>query len=168
MTYDTMVTIQGWLGNDPQLREAGGASVANFRVGCTPRRYHRGRQEWVDGPTQWYGVSAWRALGEHCKRSLHLGDPVIVHGRLSQRRYLRDGVEVTVLEIEATAVGHDLTRGVSSFSKTVGTARRDERAPAPTAAEQPETDPWTVSTGTPAGVSAGETPGVAAAVAGAA
>ena len=85
--------------------------MTNFRLGCTPRRFHRGRQEWVNGPTQWYGVSAWRLLGEHCKRSLHVGDPVIVHGRLNQRSYDRDGVEVTVLEIEAVVVGHDLTRG---------------------------------------------------------
>lgn len=140
MTNDTMVTVQGWLGSEPQLRRAGEVSVANFRLGCTPRRFHRGRQEWADGPTQWYGVSAWRALGEHCKRSLHVGDPVIVHGRLNQRTYDRDGVEVTVLEIEAVAVGHDLTRGVSSFSKTVGATRRDDRRPDPASATV--ADPW--------------------------
>lgn len=154
MTNDTMVTVQGWLGNDPQLREVAGTSVANFRLGCTPRRFHRGRQEWVDGPTQWYGVSAWRVLGEHCKRSLHVGDPVIVHGRLNQRSYDRDGVEVTVLEIEALIVGHDLTRGVSSFSKTVGAVRADGRsqdsagsigspgAAAPSGSTRSTVDPW--------------------------
>lgn len=145
MTSDTMVTVQGWLGNEPQLRQDAGTSVANFRLGCTPRRFHRGRQEWVDGPTQWYGVSAWRLLGEHCKRSLHVGDPVIVHGRLNQRSYDRDGVEVTVVEIEAITVGHDLTRGVSSFSKTVGSVRRDDRPQEPPATAEGR-DPWAVST----------------------
>ncbi len=142
MTIDTMVTVQGWLGGEPQLRQAGAASVANFRVGCTPRRFHRGRQEWVDGPTQWYGVSAWRALGEHCKRSLHVGDPVVVHGRLTQRSYERDGVEVTVLEIEAFAVGHDLTRGVSTFIKTPGPVRRDDRSEERAATVPAGADPW--------------------------
>ncbi len=147
MTNDTMVTVHGWLGNEPQLRQAGGTTVANFRLGSTPRRFHRGRQEWVNGPTQWYGVSAWRMLGEHCKRSLHVGDPVIVHGRLNQRSYDRDGVEVTVLEIDAVSVGHDLTRGISSFSKTVGAAgapRRDDRSETPTDAGVVP-DPWTSS-----------------------
>jgi single-strand DNA-binding protein len=143
MTNDTIVTVQGWLGTEPQLREAAGASVANFRLGCTPRRFHRGRQEWVDGPTQWYGVSAWRVLGEHCKRSLHLGDPVIVHGRLNQRSYDRNGVETIALEIDAIVVGHDLTRGVASFSKTVGAARRDDRPEEPSAPTVPVVvDPW--------------------------
>jgi single-strand DNA-binding protein len=142
MTIDTMVTVQGWLGNEPQLRQAGSASVANFRVGCTPRRFNRVREEWVDGPTQWYGVSAWRTLGEHCKRSLHVGDPVVVHGRLSQRSYEREGVEVTVLEIEALAVGHDLNRGVSSFIKA-GPARRDDRAQGQASTTVPAVvDPW--------------------------
>ena len=149
MSNETMVTVQGWLGNDPQLRDVAGTSVANFRVGCTPRRFHRVRQEWVDGETQWYGVSAWRALGEHCKRSLHVGDPVIVHGRLNQRSYDRNGVEVTVLEIDAVVVGHDLTRGVSSFSKTVGSTRRDDRAQTEPASQGAPTveDPWTVPGG---------------------
>lgn len=146
MTNDTMVTVQGWLGSEPQLRDAAGTSVANFRVGCTPRRFHRGRQEWVDGPTQWYGVSAWRVLGEHCKRSLHMGDPVIVHGRLNQRSYDRNGVEVTALEIEAVTVGHDLSRGIAVFTKTVGSARRDERPQVGDASPATEEDPWAVST----------------------
>jgi single-strand DNA-binding protein len=141
MSNDTMVTVQGWLGNDPQLREAAGTRVANFRVGCTPRRYNRVRGEWIDGPTQWYGVSAWRILGEHCKSSLHVGDPVIVHGRLNQRTYDRNGVEVTAMEIEAITVGHDLSRGISSFSKTVGSTRRDQQAEPDPAAVR---DPWAV------------------------
>lgn len=142
MSNDTMVTIQGWVGSDPNMREVAGTTVTNFRIGCTPRRFHRGRQEWVDGTTQWYGVSAWRLLGEHCKRSLHVGDAVIVHGRLNPRTYDRNGVETTALEIEAVAVGHDLSRGVTVFSKTTGAARRDDRPQQSAAAE----DPWAVET----------------------
>ncbi|MEZ0578540.1 single-stranded DNA-binding protein [Nocardioides sp. MH1] len=139
MINDTIVTIQGWVGSEPQLREVAGTSVTNFRVGCTPRRFNRTRQEWVDGATQWYGVSAWRVLGEHCKRSLNVGDAVIVHGRLNARTYDRNGVEATALEIDAVVVGHDLTRGVTAFSKTVGQVRRDER---PQEQAATPADPW--------------------------
>jgi len=118
MSNDTIVTVQGWLAADPSVRVAGGHTVANFRIGCTPRRFHRGRQEWVDGETQWYSVSAWRTLAANCERSLHRGDPVVVQGRLQHRTYLnRNGVEVVALEIEALTVGHDLNRGVANFSK---------------------------------------------------
>ena len=34
---DSYVTLQGWVGNEVETREAGGANCATFRVGCTPR-----------------------------------------------------------------------------------------------------------------------------------
>jgi single-strand DNA-binding protein len=115
---ESMVTFQGWLGADVQLRSAGGVPVASFRVACTPRRFNRTSQEWSDGPTQWFTVNAWRALAEHCADSLRRGDPVVVHGRLSQSTWVNsEGVECTSVEVEAGFVGHDLTRGRSSFTK---------------------------------------------------
>jgi single-strand DNA-binding protein len=118
MPNETMVTLQGWLGADVQLRQAGDSAVASFRLACTPRRFRRSTQEWVDGPTQWYTVNAWRALGDHCARSLRRADPVVVHGRLNAHTYVnKAGHEVTVFEVEADVVGHDLTRGTSQFTK---------------------------------------------------
>ena len=68
--------------------------------------------------TQWYSVSAWRALGEHCAASLRRGDAVVVHGRLLHSTYVgKSGVEVLDLQIEAITVGHDLTRGSSTFQR---------------------------------------------------
>jgi single-strand DNA-binding protein len=116
---ESMVTFQGWVGADVRLRSAGGVPVASFRVACTPRRFNRTQQEWSDGPTQWFTVNAWRALAEHCADSLRRGDPVVVHGRLGQSTWVNsEGVECTSVEVEASFVGHDLTRGRSSFTKT--------------------------------------------------
>ncbi len=39
---------------------------------------------------------------------------MIVHGRYYQREYEQNETVRTAYELEATAVGHDLTRGVSS------------------------------------------------------
>ncbi len=118
MFNETTVTLQGWVGGDVMLRTAGETVVANFRVACTPRRFSRKTQEWVDGPTQWYTVNAWRALGEHCQHSLNRGDPVVVHGRANSHTYInKAGVEITELEVEATFVGHDLSRGTSAFTR---------------------------------------------------
>jgi len=115
---ESMITLQGYVGAEPVLRQAGGHSVANFRVACTPRRLNRATGEWADAPTQWYAVSAWRKLGENVARSLRKGDAVVVHGRLSARTYInKDGFEVNTWEVEATVVGHDLNRGVSQLMK---------------------------------------------------
>ena len=132
MSNETMVTLQGNVGGDVVLRRVGETCDANIRVACTPRRYQRRTDEWVDGATQWYTVNAWRALGEHCQRSLRRGDPVIVHGRLNARTYVnKNDIEVTTFEVEAVAVGHDLNRGVSQFIRVPRTQGMEQNAAAP-------------------------------------
>lgn len=154
MTNETMVTIQGWVANDPVLRMVGGASVLNFRVGATPRRFSKKTEEWVDGQTQWYGVSAWRHLAENGERSLEKGDPVFVHGRLNHRSYVNSqGLEVVALEIEALTLGHDLTRGSTRFRKVTRVlepSREEAGLPGGGSAE-PSEDPWAEELGEPVG-----------------
>jgi single-strand DNA-binding protein len=113
-----MVTVQGWIGTTPMLKEVAGVPVLHFRLGCTPSHFNRTTGSWVDGETQWYGVSAWRRLASNAEPSLRQGDPVVVHGRLDHRTYVnKSGVEVVALEIDAVTIGHDLTRGTASFVK---------------------------------------------------
>lgn len=115
---DTQVTLTGWLGTTVSLREAGGVPVAGFRLATTPRRYDRKREEWVDGETQWYSVTAWRQLAQNCAASLRNGDPVVLHGRLTTRPWTTNtGKEIVSLEVEATFIGHDLTMGLSRFAR---------------------------------------------------
>jgi single-strand DNA-binding protein len=64
---------------------------------------------------------------------LRKGEPVLVRGRLRVREYEgKDGSRGTETEIDASSVGHDLSRGVAHFSRT-------RRAPGETAAESAET-----------------------------
>jgi len=123
---DSMITIRGWLGADVTLREVGEVPVASFRLACTPRKFNRRTETWSEGLTQWYTVTAWRALAQNCAASLRRGDPVVVHGRLETRTYVNaNDVEVLSFEIDAVQVGHDLSRGTSSFTRT----QRDPAAP---------------------------------------
>jgi single-strand DNA-binding protein len=109
--------------------------VASFRLGCTPRRYSKKTESWVDGETQWYSVNAWRALAEHCAASLRRGDPVVLLGRLNAEVWTnKAGIEVSSLSVDATFVGHDLNRGTSQFTKMP----RPQQAGAPAAGERRE------------------------------
>ncbi|WP_432477025.1 single-stranded DNA-binding protein [Nocardioides sp. GXQ0305] len=129
---ESMVTFQGWLGGDVRIQQAGGVVVARFRVASTPRRFNRSTGEWHDGPTQWYSVSAWRALGDHCAASLRRGDPVVVHGRLTQSSWVnQERVEMTSLEVDASFVGHDLNRGTSAFTRNGGRTAGESAADSP-------------------------------------
>lgn len=116
---ETQISFQGNVGGNVQVRQAGESRVATFRVAATPRRYQRSTDAWVDGDTQWFTVNAWRALGEHCEQSLRRGDPVFVQGRLRAQTWTNSaGLEVTGYEVDATIVGHDLSRGTAVFTRT--------------------------------------------------
>jgi single-strand DNA-binding protein len=136
---DTQITLQGWLGSDVTVRQAGDVPVASFRLACTPRRFNRRTENWSDGVTQWYTVNIWRGLAQNCADSLRRGDPVVVHGRLDLRTYVNgNDVEVTSFEVEATHVGHDLSRGTSRFTRAPRTDRPvAEDAPATEEATAP-------------------------------
>jgi single-strand DNA-binding protein len=114
---EALVTFQGWVGSDVVHRLTNKGSVANFRVGSTPR-IRRTDGQWVDGPTSWFSVSCWRSLADHVRDSLRKGEPVLVHGRLRTDVWERgDGQTSVTPVVEALHVGHDLSRGVAVFTK---------------------------------------------------
>jgi single-strand DNA-binding protein len=116
---EPFVTFQGWVGNDVVHRNTKQGSVANFRVGCTPRFKRAGVDEWEDGPTSWFSVSCWRALADNVRDSIRKGDPVVVHGRLNTDVWKReDGQTSTTYVVVAQHVGHDLSRGTARFARS--------------------------------------------------
>lgn len=87
--------------------------MANFRLAHTPRVLRNG--VWTDAPTTWITVNCYRALAENVAVSLGRGQPVLVVGRLRTKVWEKDGVTYERLALEATSVGHDLSRGTASF-----------------------------------------------------
>ncbi len=139
---ETMVTVLGFVGTQPEVRPVGDTCVAGFRVGSTPRVFSSRDNTWSDRETNWYTVNAWRTLGEHCAESLRVGEPIIVHGRLRTQTWTDDaGNHRTSLSLDAVSVGHDLSRGSSAYIP-------DRRPVAqPTAEEQElakQNDEWSV------------------------
>lgn len=115
---ETMIQAVGHVGTDVDHREVGnGSHLSTFRLATTPRYWDRSQRAYVDGTTNWLSVQCWRALAVHVYESLKRGDPVVVIGRLKTQEWVRDGVRNSRFVLEATSVGHDLTRGVSSFTK---------------------------------------------------
>ncbi|MDZ7578772.1 MAG: single-stranded DNA-binding protein [Candidatus Nanopelagicales bacterium] len=126
---ETTLTVQGNVATDVALRTTrSGHEVASFRVACTPRRYDKQVEQWVDGQAAFYQVSCWRSLARNAAESLKKGLPVIVHGRLTQRMYERDVNGETVRsyasEIDALCLGPDLRYGVAEFRRAKSQAIR--------------------------------------------
>ena len=126
---DTWVTVVGNLATEPAGRTtAGGVPVLTLRVATTPRRRDGVTGEWKDAETAFLTVTCWRALAEHVARSLHKGDPVVVHGRLLHKSYeTPQGERRSSTEVEASALGPDLSRGTAAFARA-GRARPVEAA----------------------------------------
>jgi single-strand DNA-binding protein len=119
---DTVVTVVGNVATGVEFRESATGGAARFRLAATGRRWDRQRDCWADGPTSFYTVWARRRLGANLTGSVAIGDPLVVHGRLRVREEERAGQRRTCVEIDAVAVGHDLTWGTSAFVKRVSRA----------------------------------------------
>jgi single-strand DNA-binding protein len=99
-------------------RLPGGTTLVNFRVASNERRFDRAKATWIDGEALYLPVTAWRKLAENVHASFVVGDPIIVRGRLFSRGYDKDGRRHSVITLEATAVGPDLTRSTASVTRT--------------------------------------------------
>ena len=133
MINDSHIDLAGFVASEPAFRRiAGGTSTAKLRVAYTERRFNRETGEWGDGPTSFVTVMCWRTLADNVAVCLRKGEPVLVRGRLRVREYEgKEGSPRIAVEVEASSVGHDLSRGVAHFSRT-------RRAPGETAAENAE------------------------------
>jgi single-strand DNA-binding protein len=120
--YDMRVPIVGTALTAPEKRvlEKSGTVVTTFRVVMNYRRVDRVTQQWVDYGLFRVKVNCWRRLGEHVYSSIRVGDPVIVIGRIFTREWQGEQGELRLYyEIDADTVGHDLSRGVTDFTKTL-------------------------------------------------
>lgn len=112
---DIQVTVVGNVCTDPNRNPtAAGVARTTFRVASNPRRFKDG--VWVDGDPTYVTVICFRNLADHVGASVHKGDPVIVTGRLRTREWTGEKQGVSV-EIDASSVGFDLTRGTAVFSR---------------------------------------------------
>lgn len=135
-----LITIVGRVGGDPQLRRThDGGTIASFSLATSDRRRDPQTGEWADGPTSWYEVSAFRALGDNVLASVRKGDRVIVAGRLTIRRWQSGDKSGTSADVDADAVGHDLLFGTTAFTRSAGRSAHPEVGTEPAA--EPEAPP---------------------------
>jgi single-strand DNA-binding protein len=117
---DTYLTIIGNVVAPPRMRMTkSGFAVTNFRVASTSRRFDTEKGQFVDNDTLFVNVTCWRAMAENVAESLQKGQPVIVTGRYYSREYEVEETKRMSFELEAIAVGHDLSRGTTAFRRVI-------------------------------------------------
>lgn len=116
---DVYVTVCGNVATQPRTHSGDQWVIVQFRMAHTSRRYDRNQGGWVDGSTDWFGVKASKALASHVAMSVNKGDRVIVHGRLHVSQWrTAEGEARSSIILDADAIGHDLTFGTSSFTRS--------------------------------------------------
>ncbi|MCU1425639.1 MAG: Single-stranded DNA-binding protein [Microbacteriaceae bacterium] len=117
------ITLTGVVGTIPRnLVTSDNLAVTSFRLASGQRRFDRSQQKWVDGETNWYTVTAFRQLAVNASKSIVKGEHVVVTGRLRVRDWTAGDRAGTTVDIEAEALGHDLTWGTSSFTRVMTAA----------------------------------------------
>ncbi len=133
------ITLTGLVATNPRhIVTSEGLTITSFRLASNQRRFDRSQNAWIDGDTNWYTVTAFRQLGTHVATSLEKGQRVLVTGRVRIRDWESGEKAGTTIEIDAEAIGHDLTWGRATFTRSViakNSARGEGDAEGPTEAE---------------------------------
>jgi single-strand DNA-binding protein len=136
--YLNSVQIIGFIGKDPERRQArgNGAAFTVFSV-ATQRSWKNADDEWAS-KTEWHRVVAWNSLGDRVAVSLRQGDHVLVEGTLVSSSYDREygkGKRATTVKHTLWQIRADSIRKLNRGEKEPGTVASDSSV----CAEQPST-----------------------------
>ena len=135
-----VITLTGLVATTPRhVLTSESLAITSFRLASTQRRYDKAQSRWIDGETNWYTITGFRQLALNAASSIHKGDRVVVTGKLKIRDWENGERTGTTIEIEAEALGHDLSWGTSAFARSVSASTAD-------AAEAPLVEPVETTT----------------------
>lgn len=117
------ITLTGLVATIPNhLITGAGLPVTSFRLASTQRRFDRALNSWVDGETNWYTVTAFRQLAMNISSSVNKGERVVITGRLRIKNWSAGDKVGTNIEVDAEAIGHDLSWGTAKFVRSISGA----------------------------------------------
>ena len=98
------VILAGNLTRDPETRFLpSGTAVTEFAIAVNSRYKSKSSEEWKE-EVSFFDIVVFGKTGENCAEYLSKGSPVLVEGRLRQRRWETDGQKRSKIEIAADAV----------------------------------------------------------------
>ena len=120
------ISVAGLVATMPRhLVTADGLPVTSFRLVAANRKYDKSTRRWIEADSNWFTVSCFRQLAVNTSGSINKGDRVVVTGRLRIREWDNGDKSGTSVEIEADAIGHDLSWGTANFTRTTITKELD-------------------------------------------
>jgi single-strand DNA-binding protein len=120
MFNEAQLSVVGYVASEPQFSRVGNGGIPKLtmKVAWTTRRIEPSTGAWVDGNTSFVRVTCWRRLAENLATCLRKGEPVMLRGRLDVRPFTgKDGIRRISVDVDASYLGYDLTRGVAGFRR---------------------------------------------------
>lgn len=144
MAVEASATIVGNTTRDAELRyTSSGRAVCSFGVAVGSRRRNPQTQEWEDGDTSFFDVTAWGTLAENAAESLTKGMRVVVTGRLQQRSWENaEGEKRSKVEVVADDIGPSVRWATVEVTRVERTT-----ADATPAGYNPSEEPFLVDVG---------------------
>lgn len=119
MANEAHFSVVGFVATQPKSGYTKtGTRTLSLRVGWTPRLFDRAANQWTDQPSSFITVQCYRKIAEHGAICLRKGDPIVLRGTLRVREFEdQSGARRSSVEVQADSIGHDLSRGISGFTK---------------------------------------------------
>lgn len=135
-----VITVTGLVATTPRhITTSEGLEITSFRLASSQRKFDRETKTWVDGETNWYTVTAFRALASNAAESVNKGERVLVTGKLKIRDWENTDRSGTTVEIDADSLGHDLTWGTANFTRSTHEVGASDDWPVDEPGEQAKT-----------------------------
>lgn len=113
------VTIQGLVATTPRhIVTQDGLPITSFRIAAGTQKLDAVSGKWIEGETNWYTITAFKALAINSAQSVSKGDRILLTGKLRVRDWDNGDRAGTSVEIEAESIGHDQSYGTSEFVRT--------------------------------------------------
>lgn len=94
--------LVGNVGKDPEVRYLdSGIAVATITLATTERGYTLANGTSVPDRTEWHNIVAWRGLAEIAEKYIKKGTQLYVEGKITTRKWEKDGIARYSTEIVA-------------------------------------------------------------------
>ena len=125
------VTLLGFVGKDPEIKEVGGIKCSTFSL-PTSKKFKDKNGETKD-KTQWHNIVAWRGLADLVEKYVKKGSELYVKGEIEYRSWEdASGVKRYVTDVVATSI---------QLGRSPQAAEAPTPAPAPVQASRPVSTP---------------------------
>jgi single-strand DNA-binding protein len=120
MVNEAYFSVTGYVATQPKFGfTRTQVPTLSMRVGWTPRRRDPKTGDWADEPSSFATVLCYRKVAENAAAALRKGDPIIVKGTLRTREFEdAAGSRRIAVDVLAESIGHDLSRGISMFTRS--------------------------------------------------